>query len=1613
MGIDPGEVYSPAAGAGRLNERNYRISPSGTLGVGSLKEKFRANVAAIETLQRLEREEREASEEEKEVLVQYVGWGGLPQAFAWQQDSDWEEERTVLKGLLSKDEYDAARASTLNSHYTAVPVVAGIYEGVKRLGFTHGRILEPSLGTGHFFGLLPDEMRANSRLTGVEIDPLTARIAKQLYPDANIRNQGFEKATLPDAAYDLVISNVPFGNYKLADPQYDAHHFFVHDYFFAKGLSKVRPGGLLVFITSKGTLDKRSAELRAYLHDKADLIGAIRLPNTAFKANANTEVTTDIVFLRRLFPGERPSGPSWLNVDEHYNPDGIPFQINEYFVNHPEMMLGTMAHTGTMYRANEPTLISDGRDLAEALREAVERLPANVLSTTKAEELASPEDDILAPDYVKENAFVVHEGEIAVRTGGTLTPVKRMSLETSRRVRGLIKVREAVREVLRTQVQQASEEVVVEARRFLNFQYDYFVARHGPINDRKNRRAFQGDPDLPLLCSLEDYNDETKVAVKTAIFHERTINHTKVLQSAEHPQDALVMTLNAVGRVDLRHIEQLLKRPPEEFLPELKGLIYRNPQTEEWETEDQYLSGNVRQKLLTARAASEADAEYLDNVTALEAVQLQDLAPSEIDARLGAAWIPASDVQEFARGLIGSDDITVSHAPSLGTWFVKGEYSARYSVANTAEWGTSRYSALELIQDALNLKTPTVYDKDPQTDARVVNAQETEAARDRLEKIKEQFKTWIWQDDERGNRLCRKYNEEFNSVRLRIYDGSHLTLPASSQQVQLRPHQKNGVWRIIQSDNTLLAHVVGAGKTYTMVAAGMELKRLGLASKPMFVVPNHMLAQFSTELLALYPSANILAAGKSDFEASKRARLFARIATGQWDAVIVTHASFERIPVAYETRKRFIEDQIYELETAILQERGDRGTRVVKELERTKKRLEARLEKLSADERKDNTLTFEELGVDRLFIDEAHKFKNLFYITKMNRVAGLPQTASERAFDMFLKVQHIQDRNRGGGVVFATGTPISNTMAEMYTMQRYLQMQTLRRNQLQHFDAWAGTFGEVVTAMELSPDGRGYRMQSRFARFVNVPELMQQFRQVADVQTAEMLKLPIPKLEEGRPITISAPASPQLKKFVETLVERTEAIKNGRVEPSMDNMLKVTTEGRKAALDLRLVLPEVREAPDSKVNLAVEKVYHIWRDTAHRRSTQMVFCDLSTPQAENGSFSVYADMKAKLLARGIPEGEIAFIQDYDDDTAKASLFKAVREGGVRVLFGSTLKMGEGTNVQKRLVALHHLDAPWRPSDIEQREGRILRQGNENEYVKVFRYVTEGSFDAFMWQTLETKCRFIAQVMTGDASVRKAEDVDAAALTYAEVKAIASGNPLIIEKASIDAEVMRLTRLKRQHSDSLYKMRHRIVGLNENARRCERELTYLADDIQTRTSTRGDDFMMTIRNRNFTSRAEAGRELISIASMLEPHQGTRKIGSIAGFAISLHRQEERTSVILHGKGQYTATVSESAAGTLASIEHSLSSFEGQVSDLENDLAHYRRQSQELAKQLDKPFEHEVKLQDALLRQEEIVDALDINKNQAGAAVEETSEEVAQVQNRTASQRHSVSGRSRAI
>jgi N12 class adenine-specific DNA methylase len=1573
------------------NQHNYRITEADGLDSGSLKAKCRDNLTALELLKRIETNDRRPTPAEKRTLVRYVGWGGLPQVFDSGND-EWAGERERLEQLLTPEELESARATTLNAHYTAPGVVSAMYDALRRLGFSQGRVLEPALGLGHFIGLMPEDMQSRSRITGIEIDSVTAHLAKLLYPDADIRHKPFEESVLPDGGFDVAVGNVPFGDYKPFDPRFKGWNFLIHDYFFAATLDKVRPGGLILFITSKGTLDKNDTTLREYVSQQADLVGAIRLPNDAFKKNANTEVTTDIVMLRKRLPGELPSGPAWRDVAEITNSVGETIPVNEYFAAHPEMMLGEMRLEGRMYARAEPTLVGNGVPLAERLAQAVARLPSDVFRSQRAPVnqplLAS---SFPAPEQVKPNAYLLVNERIGIREGDEVHLLSGLSPARAQRIRGMIRLRDAVRRCLQTQVEGAEEAQLQATREQLNRTYDRFVATHGPVSERANTAAFRGDPDLPLLLSLEHYDPDTRRAAKAAIFRERTVQPGRALPQISTPQDALLVTLGERGRVDLGLLSHLLHRQPSEFLPDLKGAVFLNPQTDLWETDDEYLSGNVRAKLAVAEAAALADKQFRPNVDALRQVQPADLPATEIDARLGSAWIPAEDISRFAGELLGEQGLSVSHAPQLGLWTVQGGYGVRASVSNTTEWGTDRRSALELLEDALNLRTPTVYDHDPDTDRDVINAPATEAARDKQEKIKERFKDWVWQDDERRERLARKYNDEFNNVRLRSFNGDHLRLPGVSSAITLHPHQRAAVWRTLQTPNCLLAHVVGAGKTYTMVAAAMELKRLGLARKPLFAVPNHMLGQFSSELLGLYPGANILVATKDDFEQDKRKTLTSRIATGNWDAVIVTHSGFEKIPISRAAQEEFIKGEVRELSLAIEQQTQEHNSRIVKMLERAKKRLEGKLKELAAVEHKDDGLTFEELGVDRLFVDEAHYFKNLFYVSKMTRIAGLPQTASQRAFDMFLKVIHVQRMNAGGGVVFATGTPIANSVAEMFTMQRYLQMSALKALKLDHFDSWAATFGEPVTAMELAPDGSGYRLNTRFARFINVPELMQQFRQVADIQTREMLHLPVPELRGGKPAVVSAPCSPELANIVESLVARAEALKTGRVDPRQDNMLMVTTDGRKAALDLRLHNPSLPDHPDSKVNQAVAQVERVWRDTAPQRSAQLIFCDLSIPTGGRG-FSVYEDMRDKLIARGVPPAEIQFIQDHDSDAAKLQLFRDVRAGKVRVLFGSTQKMGTGTNVQERLIALHHLDAPWRPADVEQREGRILRQGNTNPEVQVFRYVTEQSFDAYMWQTLETKARFIGQVMTGESDLRRIEDIDGAALTYAEVKAIASGNPLVIEKARVDTELARLGRLRSQHEETRFKLRSRVRHLTDEIPVLERRHEAARRDLAARRDTSGENFMATIDGQDVRDRGIAGELLLRHATRIRGSRAERQVGSIAGFRLFVSDNLFRgPDIVIKGAGAYTANVTETALGTIRSVEHTLQHLDETAANLVQNITDTRKRLADTQAQVQAPFEYAGRIAALARRQQEIEGSLDLNKSQAPSGLDGKADE----------------------
>jgi N12 class adenine-specific DNA methylase len=1563
--------------------------------VGSLHEKARGNIEAIRLLKALEAENRDATETEKGVLARYVGWGGMPGIFEsnYRRREEWDKPAEELRKILTDDEYEAARASTPNAHFTSPVVISAIWDGLQRMGVGNGaQILEPAMGVGNFFGLMPESMAGGHR-TGVELDSITARIAKKLYPDSSIFQKGFEETPLPDNFFDAVVGNVPFGDYAVHDPKMK-HGLTraIHDYFFAKSLEKTRPGGVMALITSRYTMDKENDTIRRHLGEQADLLGAIRLPNTAFKVNAGTEVTTDILFLRKRAPGAQPSGEAWQHLETIDSPDG-PIAVNEYFAHHPEMMLGKMKLVGTMYRGAEPTL--EGLLTPELLARAIHRLPDGAY-VPRDRERPPPKQILDAEAFtgIKDGAYAIRDGAIVTRNGDSFEPTS-LSSSAAERVRGMMAVRDAVRLVFRTQLEDSPEHSITEARQLLNQIYDRFARNNGPLSSRENLRAFSGDPDQPLLLSLENYDAEHKRATKTAIFERRTLEKHKPTEHVDTAAEALAISLNETGGIDWTRMASLTGRTARQMQQELDGMVYRNPEGD-WETADRYLSGNVRAKLKTAEAAAALDRSYSHNVEALKAVQPADLLPGDISARLGSSWIPAADVRDFISETLGVSvpGIRVSHSGAIASWAVDADYEAKYSVANTTTHGVPRATAISLIDDALNGRTPTIYDVMPD-DSRVVNQQETIAAREAQQKLKDKFSEWIWQDENRAHRLARSYNDTFNNIRLRTYDGSHLTFPGMNRSMlrknDLDKHQKDAVWRILQNDNTLLAHCVGAGKTAIMAAATMELKRLGLAHKPMIVVPNHLVEQWGAAFLALYPQANIFVAGKDAFAGGNRQKAMARIATGNYDAVIVSHSSFEKLPVSDETFKHFVDKQVDQLEAAIYEAKAEKGDnrRIVKELEKAKKRLTTKLKERADRERKDDAVSFEQLGVDRIFCDESDLFKNLGFVSKMNRIAGLPNTESNRALDMYLKTQYLAEH--GGGTVFATGTPISNTMAEMYTLQRYLAPLSLAAAGVEHFDAWAANFGEAVTALELAPDGSGYRMHTRFAKFVNLPELLSMFRSFADVQTADMLHLPRPEIDGGKPHIMASPASPELKEFVGTLVERAQKLKGGGVDPRRDNMLKITGDGRKAALDMRLVNPYAETEGDTKLSRAVEQVYRTWEQGKDKRTTQLVFCDVSTPNPDK--FNVYDEIRGKLLERGIPEKEIAYIHDADTDIQKKTLFDSVNAGRVRILLGSTEKMGAGTNVQKRLVALHHLDAPWRPRDIEQREGRILRQGNENPSVHIHRYVTEGSFDAYMWQCLENKARFINQVMNGSVTVRQAEDLEGGALTYAEIKAIASGNPAVMEKVKVDTEIRKLDQLRASHINQQHNIRWELKALPERIERDRKYHAALTSDIVTRDAHGEEEFTMKVGNREFSgkgARENAGNALNTVVMSWKDDKTLKVRGHYKGFEIlsrgSAYKDGE-PDLFVRGKETYQANLNPaSPQGTIASIDSVLRGLDRKAEEEQREIERQEKALADYKGQLDRKFEHEARLKELLGKQAQLNAALDLDKHEAQVVAE---------------------------
>ena len=1576
--------------------RDFRITDSHRIGQGGLHEKARDNLAAIKTLRQLEAEKRDATESEKAVLARYAGWGAMPNAFDHYPPAEWKSVAHEVKQLLTDDEYESARASTPNAHFTSPQVITAIWDAMSRLGLKPGsQILEPSLGVGHFFGLMPPAVVPGCKRTGVELDSMTARIAAKLYPDATIFAKGFEETSLPDNFFDAVVGNVPFGDYGVHDPSYKRNLTrAIHDYFFAKSLDKLRPGGVMALITSRYTMDKQDSTIRDYLAERADLLGAIRLPNTAFKANAGTEVTTDILFLQKRAPGRAPSGEAWRQLAPIHTSDA-EIAVNEYFARHPQMMLGEMRLEGTMYRGQEPTLA--GTLTPALLAQAIAKLPEGAY--VAGDEGRGPPQHIpqvTDTSGVKQGGFVERDGALFIRNANTFEPVE-LGASVAARVRGMLAVRDAVRLVFNTQLQDQPEEQIVQARELLGRMYGSFVSRYGPLSSRENIRAFAGDPDLPLLLSLENYDAETKRATRTAIFERRTLERYKPVEHVETAAEALAVCLNETGEINWPRMTVLTGHSARQMQHELGTLVYRNPEGGSWETADRYLSGYVREKLKVANAASALDSSFARNVEALKAVQPEDILPGDISARLGSSWIPTSDIHDFIVQLLDIPEraVSVAHAGAIASWTVTLETYAKSSVSNTTTHGTARFLASDLIEQALNGRVPTAYDEMPDK-SRVINQRETIAAREKQQQLKDKFSEWVWKDEQRAARLARDYNDKFNNLRLRTFDGSHLTFPGMAREHlregDLDKHQKDAVWRVLQTGSTLLAHVVGAGKTFEMVAAAMELRRMGLAKKPMIVVPNHLVEQWGAAFLQLYPQANILVAGKDQFSTGNRQKAMSRIATGNYDAVIVSHSSFEKLPVSDETFSRFVGQQVAELETAITEAKAEKGDtrRIVKEIEKAKKRLTAKIKERADREGKDRTITFEELGVDQIFIDESDLYKNLPYVTKMNRIAGLPNSESNRAIDMFIKTRYLKERNGGRGVVFATGTPISNTMAEMYTAQRYLAPEMLKACGVEHFDAWAANFGEAVTSLELAPDGSGYRMHTRFAKFVNLPELLSMFRSFADVQTADMLKLPRPDVAGGKPHIVAAPASGDLKAFVQTLVDRAQRLRSGGVDPRTDNMLKITGDGRKAALDMRLVQGFSDQHGDTKLNRAVERIYATWDQTRDTRSTQLVFCDLSTPNPDK--FNVYDELRSKLIERGIPEREIAFIHDADSDSAKAMLFDSVNAGRVRILIGSTEKMGAGTNVQKRLKALHHLDAPWRPRDIEQREGRILRQGNGNKEVDIYRYVTEGSFDAYMWQTLETKARFIQQVMNGSTTVRTAEDLDGGALTYAEIKAIASGNPAVMEKVRVDTEIRKLDQLRSAHINQQLTIAWEVRKLPEQIQRSKQSHERITADLATRDAHTDQEFAMTVGKHVYTgkgAREEAAKALTNAVMSWRDDHSLAVRARFKGFEIlsrgngskRFDGEAELPELFVKGKETYRAHLNaENPIGTIQSIEHTVRALDRLAED---ERAQIERQEKALADykaQLDKAFEHEQRLKDLLTKQAQLNAALDLDKNE---------------------------------
>ena len=1566
---------------------NFHITDD-ELGQGTPKEKFRANIMAIQLLKKCEDENRNATSEEQKILSRYVGWGGLADAFD-ETKAAWETEYLELKTVLTPEEYAAARASTLNAHYTQPIVIESMYQVLENLGFTKGNILEPSMGVGNFFGMLPENLN-QSKLYGVELDSISGRIAKLLYPDANIQIKGFEKTDYPNDFFDVAIGNVPFGAYKVNDRQYDRYNFMIHDYFLAKTIDQLRPGGVAALITTKGTMDKASPEVRKYLAERADLLGAIRLPNTAFKANAGTEVSADILFFQKRESLTKEM-PEWINLDSDVN--GIT--VNQYFVQHPEMILGEMKEVSGPYGMETTCAPMEGADLELQLQEAVKQIKGSMVPAVDVEtELYEMPESIPADPNVRNYSYTVVDDQVYYRVNSLMNQVK-MPAATAERVKGMVAIRDTVRELIAMQMEEfVTDEEIQKQQEKLNQVYDTYTVKYGVIGSNANKRAFSDDSSYCLLCSLEDLNEDGTLKRKADMFTKRTIKKAVAVTSVETATEALALSLNERAKVDLPYMAELTGKTEEKITEELVGVIFKNPLTDQWESGDEYLSGNVRDKLNTARTFAESHPEFTPNVRALEAVQPRNLEASEIEVRVGATWIEPSDYQDFMTELLhtpwylAQKEIQVKFSEVNGEWRITGKNadSPRNAFAY-ATYGTERANAYKILEDTLNLKDVRIYDKSVNENGdeiRVLNKKETMLASQKQDAMKAAFKDWIFKDQQRRERLVKVYNERFNSIRPREYDGSHLTFPGMNPEIELRPHQKNAVAHQLYGENVLLAHVVGAGKTYEMVAAAMESKRLGLSQKNLFVVPNHLTEQWGAEFLQLYPGANILVATKKDFEPANRKKFCARIAMGNYDAIIIGHSQFERIPISDERQEAMLRKQIDDLEMAIQSARyeQDGGRYTVKQIEKTRKTLQTRLEKLNQKEKKDQVVTFEELGVDHLYVDEAHSYKNAFLYTKMRNVAGIAQNEAQKSADMFNKCQYLDEITGGKGITFATGTPISNSMTELYVMQRYLQNSKLQNMGLGLFDSWASTFGEVVTSIELAPEGTGYRAKSRFARFYNIPELMNMFKEIADIKTSDQLKLPVPEAEYE---TVVLKPTEQQKEIVESLGERAEVVRNGGVDASVDNMLKITNDGRKLALDQRLVNELLPDNPESKIAVCAEKSYEIWKDTAAQKSAQLIFCDLSTPKGD-GSFNVYDDLKQKLIEKGVPEKEIAFIHDANTEAKKTELFGKVKSGQVRFLIGSTAKMGAGTNVQDRLIALHHLDIGWKPSDLEQREGRIIRQGNHNKKVHIFRYVTESTFDSYMWQLIENKQKFISQIMTSKAPVRSCEDVDEAALSYAEVKALATGNPAVKEKMALDVDVAKLKLLKASHMNNQYRLEDDIARNfpQQIAKLTEIIDSYKADiaHFSEHKITDPEQFSMEISGKVFTEKKEAGVALLAVCKDIKSVDAAMDIGSYQGFNMRIQFDSWSKEFILSVKHESVAKVrlGADALGNITRINNLLESYPEKLADAEQRLETVQEQMANAKEEVGKPFPKEEELNQKLERLSELNALLNMDERE---------------------------------